>query len=1058
MKKVLLIIATIFCFYQNGIGQIPGGMPNINAFPQNVPSPTAASLGTYGQIPISFFNGLPNISIPLYDEDGVDISLSYHASGIRPDEHSGWVGLGWNLNSTGSITRIVNGGVDEIHVDNFSDPGVMSYYDDPSLLDRSNWDSSSNLGDYISSSDQIWGDGESIVPIPNPDEFIFNFKGYSGSFYYNHKGKWVVKTENHIKIKILESLNSFTLEEEVPIGSTGSIIEDRIIDRIFTGFVLTTPDGYEYTFGKTQNSVEFSLSDSQVLNFNGNYVATTWYLTKEKSPNNETVNYSYARDNRARFQQMVSTQLYSWEHDLQSSTAGSYRIVTCKKMFNCYLDKITTDLAEIKFNKLISNELKYDFTSSNNNGGLSEWANSGLYTHHFLNSAQNADQWYKLDDIVISDLHGNTIKNIKFNYLENSTSRLFLTSLEEYDKNYTNRKSYEFDYNNTDLPEYCSQELDHWGYYNGENYFDTNSPQEPRNGYDLYSRAQALSGDYYDSREPDDILMKAGSLEKITYPTGGYTKFYYEPHHYSKAVEKSLSGSFSVTSSSNKKAGGLRIQKIESYPESNSTNPLTKEYFYVNDYLNADMSSSGILSGTPTYVETGPTLDNTIDYWFWNGYSIEPLSRTNGNHVTYSKIVEKTSGIGFVEYTYSNHDTAIYADKKANNYAQYTDGQWKYLAFNGYSLERGKLLFEKYFNESNQKVKEVQFDYTNILDSDDNSIRGLFTSYRQFGQAIPSGPFTDLSGVAFGNAASVFEVPKYFKYLSSKTELNYENGVLKNSVVQNYLFNADRLLKESKLVSNAGEERITRIIYPDDIDTSTKLIDNSLITGGIIDSESFDAIERMQSNDLYQIATPVQKETYKKEGISETLLSIQRTNFKEHPGSKLLPKSIQTAKSSNGLTKNVIYHDYDSSGNLIDVSKEEGTHNVYVWGYEEQYPIAKIENAKQVNFTTDQNNKIATALTASDNDNDRRIDQKVGNSITYLGNEGTLREKLQDIRTSFPDSQVTTYTYDPLIGVTSITDPRGQTIYYDYDDFNRLMYVRDQDGKILSSNLYHYKN
>lgn len=52
---------------------------------------------------------------------------------------------------------------------------------------------------------------------------------------------------------------------------------------------------------------------------------------------------------------------------------------------------------------------------------------------------------------------------------------------------------------------------------------------------------------------------------------------------------------------------------------------------------------------------------------------------------------------------------------------------------------------------------------------------------------------------------------------------------------------------------------------------------------------------------------------------------------------------------------------------------------------------------------------------------------------------------------------VTTYTYDPLIGVTSITDPKGYTTYYEYDDFNRLKRVKDADEKILSQSEYHYK-
>ena len=56
------------------------------------------------------------------------------------------------------------------------------------------------------------------------------------------------------------------------------------------------------------------------------------------------------------------------------------------------------------------------------------------------------------------------------------------------------------------------------------------------------------------------------------------------------------------------------------------------------------------------------------------------------------------------------------------------------------------------------------------------------------------------------------------------------------------------------------------------------------------------------------------------------------------------------------------------------------------------------------------------------------------------------------------NAQVTTFTYDPLIGVTSVTDPRGETIYYSYDNFNRLEFVKDAQGNILSKNEYNYKN
>jgi uncharacterized protein RhaS with RHS repeats len=52
---------------------------------------------------------------------------------------------------------------------------------------------------------------------------------------------------------------------------------------------------------------------------------------------------------------------------------------------------------------------------------------------------------------------------------------------------------------------------------------------------------------------------------------------------------------------------------------------------------------------------------------------------------------------------------------------------------------------------------------------------------------------------------------------------------------------------------------------------------------------------------------------------------------------------------------------------------------------------------------------------------------------------------------------VTTYTYKPLVGISSVTDSKGLTTYYQYDTFNRLEVVKDSNGKILSQNQYHYK-
>lgn len=83
----------------------------------NILSPNTESFKIYGDIPVSLYTGLPQISIPLdnieADNLNLNLSLNYHASGFKPEMHPSWVGLGWNLNLGGMITREVKNIPDE---------------------------------------------------------------------------------------------------------------------------------------------------------------------------------------------------------------------------------------------------------------------------------------------------------------------------------------------------------------------------------------------------------------------------------------------------------------------------------------------------------------------------------------------------------------------------------------------------------------------------------------------------------------------------------------------------------------------------------------------------------------------------------------------------------------------------------------------------------------------------------------------------------------------------------------------------------------------------------
>ena len=131
------------------------------------------------------------------------------------------------------------------------------------------------------------------------------------------------------------------------------------------------------------------------------------------------------------------------------------------------------------------------------------------------------------------------------------------------------------------------------------------------------------------------------------------------------------------------------------------------------------------------------------------------------------------------------------------------------------------------------------------------------------------------------------------------------------------------------------------------------------------------------------------------------------------------------------------YFEYDDFGNPLNVSKENGTKIAYVWGYSNKYPVAKIENATYQNV-------LNTGVNLS----------IINNSAS---SESEIITELNKIRDNLPNAMVTTYTYKPLVGVKTVTDPRGYSMNYYYDAQNRLKEVRDKDDNLLTDYEYHYK-
>lgn len=85
------------------------------------------------------------------------------------------------------------------------------------------------------------------------------------------------------------------------------------------------------------------------------------------------------------------------------------------------------------------------------------------------------------------------------------------------------------------------------------------------------------------------------------------------------------------------------------------------------------------------------------------------------------------------------------------------------------------------------------------------------------------------------------------------------------------------------------------------------------------------------------------------------------------------------------------------------------------------------------------------------------IGQSTIDQIENSTDNGFLKTQLSDIQTQLPQTtQSTCYLYEPGIGVVEVINSNGKSINYSYDEFGRLKTISDKDGNLLSSYEYQY--
>ncbi len=969
MRKLVLFGILVF-----GSFYVFAQMPQPQKFlPVLAPSsPEAAAFNRYGNYQINYFTGIPDISIPLYDikvgELNIPVSINYHSSGIKVSDVPSRVGLGWDLQAGGSITRKIMGKPDELPGNYMSATSTSNNR----VKTQTEIDPTTQAGiDYLHFVDVGTYDVE-------PDIFSYNFPGHAGKMLFNQKSNFNAVLIPYAPINV----------SMVPTMSNIS-------------FGITDESGIKYRF----DSTEWTNSGIAV-----NTVCTSaWMLSDVISSNQQdSIHLRYATKSGGG----ITDSYYSDYLVLNDNCTGSYtsNCTTTGTFSSDYNTVLTTwkQLSEIDFRngKVVFEagpETRADFSSA-----------------YQLQNRINAIKIYSLNPLNNSFT---LIKSIQFfqsyfiNGTDISTKRLRLDSIQILMSNGTVAQSYQFAYNTSvALPSKDSRMKDYWGYFNNVTNLDPygNPTMIPKMQvqYNIPNSSPStiwIGGNQTNARDPDPNYMQAYILQKITYPTGGNTQFEYETNQY-------LDGSGNP-----KYAGGLRIKTIKSYTDNVST-PIVKSFkyglnesgygrnnFFLEDHFfvsvqniqgcDANQSSTLISKTTRTYF-SNPTND---------------LESYDGSPVVYSNVSE-----------YIGNGTT-FAGKTMYRFSDKVDGKTTMIGY-------GKPILTSYHFV--RGLLNNKSDYRINADNSYSIVAENRKGYQYF-------PFQNSTG---GIGLVVYKS----KIFDGYSGLLFSSPCQTSTDSYNYLYNNYEIVTgDNKLIAD------TSIAY--DQNDQTKY--NSVITSYNYDDVTHLQVTQSQfTNSKSQIIASAYTYPYNYSSapytnmtanhmfnkvITDTKtnngnpLTLQTNTYASFAGNNYLVSNVQLKVATNTPETRANFNQYDIYGNIQEQQKTNDIKEVYLWSYKSMYPVAKVIGSSY--------SAVIAVVPQS------QIDAAVSSDVS-------MRTVLNNLRIGLPTALVTTYTYAPLVGMTSQTDPAGRTTYYEYDGLGRLSLIRDQDQNILKKYEYQYQS
>lgn len=968
-------------------------------------SPITSSLMKNILYPINYNVGLPEIKIPLYEINDGDITLpiylSYHASGVKVNDCSGWVGQSWTLIAEPIITRKVNGMDD-------SSRNLMCNFDRNYF--RNNLQYCYNLS--IGAEDE------------QPDEFYYNLPNKQGLFMYvmepqDSSSKFMSLPYDNIKIE--------------RSGKSFQITDDKGITYKFDG-------GYELG-GRLLNRVAWKASsivssnkkDSLLFIYDTSSFNT--YLTKMHNDYMVVIdNFAWRplnklyNDRGTPIEQLSTYELgVPWLHDCYRNLPdewmqGPIVYSTVNNKTKSYQRKDDGQLVPDWFDYYISDSSPTILTRSQ---PVREICFRGGKVVFVQESSVNP----RLKEIIVYATNGSIFKRINFEY-KNINDRYYLESLNVFGGLSIAKEKYQFHYHSPWLPSRESKSIDYWGYYNGIHRADSvtlvprqtiDAIKEVNSGNQgvLINTSINLDIGSSLSRESDERYMMYGSLSSITYPTGSRDEFVYEAHRYRDEL-----GLVKVV-------GGLRIKQINTLENDTIRKIRTFRYGEDEDGIGKVLRPINFedfaIEQTKCYVD----VMKVLYYQGKETISVDPnqnllarcrtflcnplfdMNYSGGSPVMYDFVTEYN---GTPE---ANSGKTVYefdVMPELEEHTQFTTITGKLYRGWQYGHLKSKSIYR---NVLGQYVCVNKVD--NIFSCDEKKYGSIITgeAFHPYVFRPGAGGFIPPSLVLGPTIHQERVIDVKSKLLMSVVEKNFfDNSVVEKKTKYEYsdLFH---VFVTRQIDEMNGGFFISNFTYPNNYKNQypyTDMVKRNMLNY-IINKEC------SYNDSRYQIETP----------YFSPSIHIYK------------PRSLTMRSSKLTEPESRFMYNYDDRGYLLESNKDNLESVVYLWGYNNKYIIAKICNSNYA--------EIIKKIPGGEE------------GLRSIRSLDILRDSdlriINDLRLLLPNAQVTTYTYDPLVGMKTMTDPLGICTCYEYDDLGRLKgisVINNNKSKKIQDFDYHYLN